>query len=45
MTIDVERLIRETTVLLAELQRRGRDDMAPFAEAALPGVHRTQPAP
>jgi hypothetical protein len=40
MTIDVERLVGETAVLLAELQRRGREDMAPFAEAKLPKVHR-----
>jgi hypothetical protein len=40
MTVDVERLVRETAPLLAELQRRGRDDLAPFGEASLPTVHR-----
>jgi hypothetical protein len=40
MTIDVERLVRETAVLLEELKRRGRDDLAPFKEASLPIVHR-----
>jgi hypothetical protein len=40
MTIDVERLLRETGVLLQELEGRGGDDLAPFTEAALPVVHR-----
>jgi len=41
MTIDVERLARETSVLLSQLQRRGRDDLPPFPPSGLPQVHRT----
>ena len=44
MTIDVDRLVRETALLLAEIERRGRDDLAPFAGAVLPKVHRLQPS-
>jgi hypothetical protein len=44
MTIDVERLVRETSVLLADLQRRGREDLPPFPPSGLPSVHRTHPA-
>ncbi|HSO93047.1 MAG TPA: hypothetical protein VLS53_01075 [Candidatus Dormibacteraeota bacterium] len=43
MTIDVERLVRETAVLLADLQGRGRNDLPPISEAALPKVHRALP--
>jgi uncharacterized protein len=41
MTIDVERLVRETATLHEELQRRGPEDLPPFPPAGLPRVHRT----
>ena len=41
MTIDVERLVRETTALREKLERRGPDDPLPFPPADLPRVHRT----
>jgi uncharacterized protein len=41
MTVDVERLVAETTVLRDELQRRGPDDLPPFPPPRLPRVHRT----
>lgn len=41
MTIDVERLVRETTALREKLERRGPDDLLPFPPAELPRVHRT----
>jgi predicted metal-dependent hydrolase len=40
MTIDVERLVRETTALLKELEARGRNDLPPFPPPGLPRVHR-----
>lgn len=40
MTIDVERLVRETTVLRAELEARGPDNLLPFPPPRLPRVHR-----
>jgi predicted metal-dependent hydrolase len=40
MSIDVERLVRETRALRAELQRRGPDDLPPFPPPQLPRVHR-----
>jgi len=42
MTIDVERLVRETTVLRRQLELSGRDDLPPFPPAGLPKVRRTQ---
>jgi hypothetical protein len=40
MTIDVERLIRETTALHAELEARGPDHLPAFPPLRLPRVHR-----
>ena len=40
MTIDVERLVRETEALRMELEARGPGDLAPFPPARLPRVHR-----
>jgi uncharacterized protein len=40
MTIDVERLVGETTLLREELERRGPDDLPPFPPPRLPRVHR-----
>ena len=44
MTIDVERLITDTTSLKQELERRGAADLLPFPAAGLPQVHRVRPA-
>ena len=41
MTIDVERLVRETTALRAELEALGPGDMPAFPPPRLPRVHRT----
>jgi len=40
MTIDVERLVRETAALRAELEARGPDDLPSFPPPRLPHVHR-----
>jgi predicted metal-dependent hydrolase len=40
MSIDVDRLVRETARLLAELQRHGPTDLPPFPAADLPRVFR-----
>jgi hypothetical protein len=40
MTIDVERLVRETAALRAELEARGADDLPAFPPRRLPRVHR-----
>jgi len=40
MTIDIERLITETTALLEELQYRGPTDLPAFPPPGLPRVHR-----
>jgi uncharacterized protein len=40
MTIDVERLVRETAALRLELQRRGPTDLPAFPPPGLPRVHR-----
>jgi len=40
MTIDVERLIRETLALRQELERGGPTAMPPFPPPGLPRVHR-----
>lgn len=40
MTIDVERLVQETSVLREELERRGPNDLPPFPPKGLPRVHR-----
>jgi predicted metal-dependent hydrolase len=40
MTVDVERLVRETTALRDELERRGPDDVPAFPPPGLPRVHR-----
>ena len=45
MTIDVERLITETTRLKQELESRGATDLPPFPPPGLPQVHRVEPAP
>jgi len=42
MTIDVERLVLETTALRTQLELSGRGDLPPFPPAGLPEVHRTQ---
>ncbi len=40
MTIDVERLVQETSVLREELERCGPGDLPPFPPPGLPRVHR-----
>jgi uncharacterized protein len=40
MTIDVERLVRETTALRTQLEARGPGDMPAFPPPQLPHVHR-----
>jgi len=40
MTVDVERLVLETTALRQELERRGPTDLPPFPPIGLPRVHR-----
>ncbi|MDQ6883714.1 MAG: hypothetical protein M3077_05680 [Candidatus Dormibacteraeota bacterium] len=45
MTIDVERLVRESAALLAPLQAAGREHLMPFPSAGLPRVHRIPIAP
>ena len=40
MTIDVERLVRETAGLRAELETGGPDHLPPFPPPRLPRVHR-----
>jgi uncharacterized protein len=40
MTVDVERLVRETATLRDELERWGPDKLAPFPPPGLPRVHR-----
>lgn len=40
MSIDVDRLVRETEELLNELQRRGPQDLPPFPPPGLPRVCR-----
>jgi hypothetical protein len=40
MTINVERLVRETAALREELERRGPADLPAFPPAGLPRVHR-----
>jgi predicted metal-dependent hydrolase len=40
MTIDVERLVRETRALRAVLEACGPDDLPPFPPPRLPRVHR-----
>ena len=40
MTIDVERLVRETTTLRDELERTGPANLPPFPPPGLPQVHR-----
>ena len=39
MTVDVERLVRETAALREELERRGPNDLPSFPPAGLPRVH------
>ena len=41
MTIDVERLVLETTALKTRLELGGRDRLPPFPRPDLPRVHRT----
>lgn len=41
MTIDVERLVEETTALKTRLDLGGRDRLPPFPPPDLPRVHRT----
>lgn len=45
MTIDVERLVQETTALREELERRGPNDLPPFPPTGLPRVHRVIESP
>ena len=40
MTIDVERLVQETSALREELERRGPNDLAPFPPEGFPRIHR-----
>lgn len=45
MTVDVERLVGETSAMLARLERLGPERLPPFPPEGLPQVHRTAPAP
>jgi uncharacterized protein len=40
MTLDVERLVSETSILREEIERRGPDNLPPFPPPRLPRVHR-----
>lgn len=39
MEVDVERLVRETSAMFDDLQRRGPRDLPPFPPPGLPRVH------